>query len=71
MTKLCDTGSGPGPAGLDRSLQSGCRRGLDCPGECQGLCLTGSLQQLLDLTSCLGFYVVTEEDGTTIFTPQF
>lgn len=31
---LCDTGgSGPGPAGLDRSLQSGCRRGLDCPGE--------------------------------------
>ena len=41
---LCDTGgSGPGPAGLDRSLQSGCRRGLDCPGECQGLRrLTGS-----------------------------
>lgn len=29
-----------------------------------------ALQQLLDLT-CLGFYVVTEEDGTTIFTPQF
>lgn len=28
------------------------------------------LQQLLDLT-CFGFYVVTEEDGTTIFTPQF
>lgn len=29
-----------------------------------------ALQQLLDLT-CHGFYVVTEEDGTTIFTPQF
>ena len=29
-----------------------------------------ALQQLLDLT-CLGFYVVTEEDGTAIFTPQF
>ncbi len=26
-----------------------------------------ALQQLLDLT-CLGFYVVTEEDGTAIFT---
>ena len=29
-----------------------------------------ALQQLRDLT-CLGFYVVTEEDGTASFTPQF